>query len=267
MKHSMIFVLSVVLTAFLYSFPSYTGYSGAAGSKGTCASSCHGSGTGTITLSGIPSVYTSGATYTVTVKNSSGSSISNFNCSSRKGSTTIVAGTFIAGTNSALYSVSGNENGVRASSNNITSSVFQWKAPAAGTGNVTFSLAGLQGSKSGATTKLTVSSTESTTGITGTSTESFQFQLEQNYPNPFNPSTLIRYTVPVTGPVRLTVTDVIGNELFTLVNEVQESGAHSYLFNMSEISSQLKRPVSSGVYFYSLRFREMVLTKKMVVIK
>ncbi|MBP9212079.1 MAG: hypothetical protein KBF97_04710, partial [Bacteroidetes bacterium] len=79
----------VILTAaaLLSAHPNYTAYSGASGSKGTCASSCHGSGTGTIVVTGFPQVYTPGLAYTISVKHTGGSTISNFNCSSRKGTT------------------------------------------------------------------------------------------------------------------------------------------------------------------------------------
>ncbi len=261
MKYFLLIFLSVSL---LTASPTYTAYSGAPGSKGTCSTPCHGSSSGTITLSGIPTTYTPGTVYTITVKYSSGSTISNYNCSTRKGATNVVAGTFTAGTNSALYSSSGYENGVRASANNVTSSVFQWTAPAKGAGSVTFYLAGLQGSKSGATTKLTVSSSEIATGVKETVSELSTFQLEQNFPNPFNPSTLIRYTIPVSGTVELKVIDVIGNELFTLVNEYQEQGTHTAVM---DLMASRKSSLPSGIYFYSLRMNDIVQTKRMVVLK
>ncbi|MFZ4620757.1 MAG: choice-of-anchor V domain-containing protein [Bacteroidota bacterium] len=255
-------LLILLAVSLLNAHASYTAYSGASGSKGTCASSCHGSGTGTISMTGIPETYTPGAVYTITVKNSSGSSISNYNCSTRKGSTAVVAGTFTAGTNSAVYTVTGYESGVRASANNVTSSVFQWTAPAKGTGSVTFYLAGLQGSKSGASTKLTVTSSELATGVQENIAAPSVFQLEQNFPNPFNPSTLIRYSIPVSGNVELKVTDIIGNEIAVLVNEYQEQGTHTAVMDLSTT-----RSLSSGIYFYSLRMNDRVQTKRMVILK
>ncbi len=85
------------------------------------------------------------------------------------------------------------------------------------------------------------------------------FHLEQNYPNPFNPSTKISFTVPQKSPVRLTVTNVLGEEVATLVNEVREAGTYEFSFSASSIPS--------GVYFYTLNAGEFVSTRKMIVLK
>ncbi|NUN71261.1 MAG: carboxypeptidase regulatory-like domain-containing protein, partial [Bacteroidetes bacterium] len=69
-----------------------------------------------------------------------------------------------------------------------------------------------------------------------------QFMLEQNYPNPFNPSTEVRYQTSEVSHVLLTVYDVLGREVATLVNEVKPAGRYSVTFNAEK--------VSSGVYYY-----------------
>ena len=85
------------------------------------------------------------------------------------------------------------------------------------------------------------------------------FTLHQNYPNPFNPSTVIRYELPVNSHVTLTVFDVIGNEVATLVNEPKPAGSYEVNFN--------GRNLSSGVYYYRLKADSFIETKKFVLIK
>ncbi len=255
-----LWVVVFAFSTFLSARTSYIAYSGApTGSKGTCASSCHGSGTGTITISGIPANYIPLTTYTVTVKHTGGSTISNFNLSSRKGTSAVVAGTFSAVTNTALYAVSGYENGVRASSNNINEAVFKWTAPAAGSGEAKIYLSGLQGSKSGATTKIIVSVSESVTGILETHEQIGSFELNQNFPNPFNPVTVISYQLAVNSHVSLKVFDILGNEVATLVNEKKESGRYSVTFDAAKMST--------GIYFARLQSGDVVRTIKMFLVK
>ena len=70
------------------------------------------------------------------------------------------------------------------------------------------------------------------------------FHLSQNYPNPFNPSTKIDYSLPFDGNVKLTLFDISGRVLETLVNDVRSAGYYTVNFNASDLSS--------GVYFYRL---------------
>jgi endo-1,4-beta-xylanase len=86
-----------------------------------------------------------------------------------------------------------------------------------------------------------------------------QFQLFNNYPNPFNPSTIIKYSVPMTAEISLKIFDMLGREVTTLVNEVKTSGTYEVTFNAYNLSS--------GVYFYQLRARDFVSTKKLLLIK
>jgi hypothetical protein len=96
------------------------------------------------------------------------------------------------------------------------------------------------------------------------------FTLWQNYPNPFNPSTKIKFTLspPLSlgkwvseGLVRITlkVYDVLGNEVTTLVDEEKAAGTYEVVFNSVGLPG--------GVYFYQLRTREFVVTKKMMLLK
>jgi hypothetical protein len=86
------------------------------------------------------------------------------------------------------------------------------------------------------------------------------FALYQNYPNPFNPTTSIRYEINSTQLVTLTVYNVLGKEVATLVNREQHPGIYSVTFDASGLSS--------GVYFYVLKAgSEFTQTRKMILIK
>ncbi len=130
-------------------FPIVTGYSGAPGSSGTCAISCHGSSGGTIAVTGFPTYYSPGQDYTVTIRHSSGVSIANFNCSIRIGTGSTNAGTITAGLNTSTYNVTGETNGVHFSARDRDSGNFTWTAPDTGTGTCRLYLGGLQGSSNG----------------------------------------------------------------------------------------------------------------------
>jgi hypothetical protein len=86
-----------------------------------------------------------------------------------------------------------------------------------------------------------------------------KFELSQNYPNPFNPSTKIKYQIAASNPVRLKVYDILGNEVATLVNEIQSTGNYEVTFDASSLSS--------GTYFYKLQAGSFVETKKMMLLR
>ena len=85
------------------------------------------------------------------------------------------------------------------------------------------------------------------------------YELAQNYPNPFNPTTKIEYSIPLQSQVELKIYNVVGQEVATLVNEVQKSGIHSAKFNASNLAS--------GIYFYRLVAGNFTSVKKMVLVK
>lgn len=90
------------------------------------------------------------------------------------------------------------------------------------------------------------------------------FSLSQNYPNPFNPATTIEYSVATTSRVRLTVYNIRGQTITTLVDDIKGPGRHEQTWNGSnDRGSQ----VASGVYFYRLETDHYTDTKKMVLLK
>jgi zinc metalloprotease ZmpB len=108
----------------------------------------------------------------------------------------------------------------------------------------------------------------STKGVQGEVPRSYS--LMQNYPNPFNPTTLVQYGLPEHAHVSVRVYNVVGQEIATLLDAVQEPGMHSVSWNGT---SSLGGKLSSGVYFYrieaqasrsGLRFTQ---TKKMIMVK
>ena len=91
-----------------------------------------------------------------------------------------------------------------------------------------------------------------------------QFGLAQNYPNPFNPETTIEYQVPHTAPVQVTVFNILGQQINTLVDEVRESGRHQVTWDGRDHAG---RPVASGVYFCQMTAGAYRQTRKMTLLK
>jgi len=85
------------------------------------------------------------------------------------------------------------------------------------------------------------------------------FVLLQNYPNPFNPATVIRYQIPVRSRVSVNVYDVLGRNVATLVDEVQEVGYKSIEWDA--------RGIASGVYFYRLQAGAFTESKKLILLR
>jgi hypothetical protein len=86
-----------------------------------------------------------------------------------------------------------------------------------------------------------------------------EYSLHQNYPNPFNPSTTIKYAVPEESRITLSVFDILGREVETLVNEVKQPGNYQLHFNAFRLAS--------GIYFYKLSAKGFTDIKKMMLIK
>ncbi len=90
-----------------------------------------------------------------------------------------------------------------------------------------------------------------------------EFALYQNFPNPFNPSTFIQYKIEEPVNVSLKVYNVLGREVAVLVNDRQNAGSHTVLFNTVNGPQNL----SSGVYFYRLEAGSFVSTKKFILLQ
>jgi len=88
--------------------------------------------------------------------------------------------------------------------------------------------------------------------------------LYANYPNPFNPSTTISYSLAETGHIKISIFNIKGQLVKTLINEVQESGIHSVAWNGEDT---MANHVSSGIYFYKMETKQRSDVKKMLLIK
>lgn len=105
------------------------------------------------------------------------------------------------------------------------------------------------------------------TGISASTPKPLTFALQQNYPNPFNPSTTIRYTLPEASHVRLSVYNLLGEEIAVLVNEQREAGVYDQRFEASGLPS--------GTYFYRIeaqgqagaQSKSHVQVRKMTIVK
>ena len=86
-----------------------------------------------------------------------------------------------------------------------------------------------------------------------------EFALAQNYPNPFNPSTLIYYSLPVESFVTLSVYDLMGREVASLVSEVKKAGTYEIEFNAANLAS--------GTYIYKITAGNFIETRKLMVLK
>ena len=86
-----------------------------------------------------------------------------------------------------------------------------------------------------------------------------EFRLDQNYPNPFNPATEVRYELPVQSRVLLTVHDLLGREVATLVDGVIPAGRYTARWDASA--------APSGIYFYRLTAGSFIGARKMALIR
>ena len=91
-----------------------------------------------------------------------------------------------------------------------------------------------------------------------------KYTLHQNYPNPFNPITSLRYDLPEEALVNITIYDMTGRVVKTLVNSSQTAGYKSMRW---KATNNLGQPVSAGMYIYTIQAGEFRKTKKMVLLK
>ncbi|MFZ5518578.1 MAG: T9SS type A sorting domain-containing protein [Candidatus Zhuqueibacterota bacterium] len=90
------------------------------------------------------------------------------------------------------------------------------------------------------------------------------FELLQNYPNPFNPTTEITYSLPEAGLVKLTVYNLLGQKIKTLVDKTQLAGLHTIAWDGSDMFG---KSVAGGVYFYEINAGTFKQVKKMLYLK
>lgn len=86
-----------------------------------------------------------------------------------------------------------------------------------------------------------------------------QFLLRQNYPNPFNATTVIEYQLPARNYVKMEICNILGQRVITLVDERQQAGYRSIIWNASKLSS--------GLYFYKLTAGDFTETRRMMLVK
>ena len=103
-----------------------------------------------------------------------------------------------------------------------------------------------------------------TLNISNAGTIPTQFTLHQNYPNPFNPVTTLRYDLPVNGFVNITVYDMLGRKVKTLINQTQGAGYKSVIW---DATNDFGSTVSSCIYLYQIQSGINLQTKKMILLK
>ncbi len=110
-----------------------------------------------------------------------------------------------------------------------------------------------------ASVELTIADAQSVTSVEGEEEIPEAFALEQNYPNPFNPSTTIRFALDKAQRVRLTVYDLLGQEVRVLVDGVRPAARYDVAFDAADLAS--------GTYLYVLRAESQVAVKTMSLLK
>ena len=86
-----------------------------------------------------------------------------------------------------------------------------------------------------------------------------RFQLSQNYPNPFNPMTTISYALPQHTHVRMSIYNILGENVYVLVDELQQAGRYQIQWRADDMPS--------GVYFYQLHTQEFNEMRKMILLQ
>ena len=90
------------------------------------------------------------------------------------------------------------------------------------------------------------------------------FALHDNFPNPFNPTTQIRFDLPIKGDVRFTIYNMLGHKVREYNMKGLSAGYHTLTWNAT---NNLGSPVSSGIYFYQIQTKDILKTKRMVLLK
>jgi hypothetical protein len=104
----------------------------------------------------------------------------------------------------------------------------------------------------------------STIENTGNEQRPTKFEVQQNYPNPFNRSTVIRFQIPETVQVKLTIFNMMGQEIVTLIDQKLNAGFHQVKWDGKDYSGKM---VSSGVYFYQVEASGKFFIKRLLYIR
>jgi hypothetical protein len=96
-----------------------------------------------------------------------------------------------------------------------------------------------------------------------------EFVLHQNYPNPFNPSTIIKFNIQdskfkIPNRTTLKIYNVLGQKVKTLVDELKSAGSYEVIWDGKDDGG---KEVVSGIYFYQLKVKDQILTKKMLLLR
>ena len=97
------------------------------------------------------------------------------------------------------------------------------------------------------------------TDVAGETALPTKYSLSNNYPNPFNPSTQIKFAIPQSGNVRITIYNSLGKEVKVLKNENLNAGYYNVTWNANGFSS--------GIYFYEMKSNNFVQVRKMLLLK
>lgn len=262
-------VVPMVTALFIsvYAHNNFVGYSGAPGSNGTCASSCHAqySFVPSIAVTGFPETYEPGTEYTILVAHDSGVAINQFNASVRVGESPDYAGTLSAGENTDIYDTPNETSGAHWNSSDIDSGTFIWTAPDEGAGEVRLYLAGLQGTRAfGADTQIVLIAHETQSDIQYLPGKPVRFSMEQNYPNPFNNETIVEISLAEAGQVDFIITNILGQLVYEWRRSAHQPGTVSIRWD-GHRSDAAELP--SGVYFYRLTSKAGTITKKMMLLR
>lgn len=254
------------------------GRTGAPG-ESNCTVGCHSgnalnSGGGSLTINGVPDNYQLDSTYTITVTISqTGINKFGFEATAKKISDNVPAGTLTAGTGSQISGtyIKHNFSGT-AGSNNSKSWTFTWKAPSSDVGEIKFYIAGNaangNGSNTGDYIYITSKSTLSPEVTSVAELESpniiREYKLFQNYPNPFNPITNIEFSIPLRVHVELTIYNVLGQRIKTLIKEALPEGKYKIQWNGT---NDYGVSVSNGLYIYELKANNVIKSKRLSLLK
>ncbi|MED5256725.1 MAG: T9SS type A sorting domain-containing protein, partial [Candidatus Neomarinimicrobiota bacterium] len=91
-----------------------------------------------------------------------------------------------------------------------------------------------------------------------------EYHLYDAYPNPFNPVTTLRYDLPQKSMVTIKIYDMLGREVNTIVNQVQDAGFQSIIWDGTSTNGSA---VAAGIYLYQIQTEQFTQTKKMVFLK